>query len=211
MMVDICDVLEYIHCMLIVHRDVKLANVLCERAGDGSVKVVLADFGLAAHVADTDALSTRCGTPGYVAPEMLDPSWDAGFFRDRTAVTKIDMFSFGAMIYAAVVGRNPLIGASKNSTLRRNRRGLLSIPSENGAFQSLSDELQAFLRKLCAIDPSERFSSSEASLHPWLLGDSNKTDFAHADVQECKRGNVSWDVFERAARDSVRGDATPEF
>jgi serine/threonine protein kinase len=201
-MVDVCDVLEYIHCMRIVHRDVKLSNVLCERAGDGSLKVVLADFGLAAHVADMDALSTRCGTPGFVAPEMLQDTWGAGLFRDSGAITKIDMFSFGAMIYAAAVGRNPFAGASKQSTLRRNRRGLLPV---NEAFRSLSEELQAFLRKLCAIHPSERCSSSEASLHPWLLPDPSKTDFDPVEGHE----KLSWEVFEGAAR--ACGEAAPVF
>jgi serine/threonine protein kinase len=206
MMADICDVLEYLHGMLIVHRDIKLSNVLCERAVDGSVKVVLADFGLAAHVADVDALSTRCGTPGYIAPEMLKESWGEGLFQDREAIMKIDMFSFGAMIYAAAVGRNPLVEESKEVTLRRNRRGLLSF--ENAAIRSLSCDLQGLLRKLCAVDPAERCCSSEASLSPWLSAETNQTGSDMVDDRK-RYEKVSWDAFKRAV--TICGQTAPEF
>ena len=44
------------------------------------MKVILADFGLGAHVADVGAISKRCGTPGYTAPEMLQKGWGRGTY-----------------------------------------------------------------------------------------------------------------------------------
>jgi serine/threonine protein kinase len=195
MMTDICNVLVYLHGMLIVHRDIKLSNVLCERADDSSVRVVLADFGLAAHVEDAGAMSKRCGTPGFTAPEMLKKNWGAGLFGDSRAITKVDVFSFGAMIYTAALGSNPFVGSSREVTLRQNKRGLL--PFESAAFRSLSDDLQDLLRSACAIAPSERCSSAEAFLNPWLLGDPD-TGFDYSRDQKSNE-KLSWDLFEEAA------------
>jgi serine/threonine protein kinase len=188
LMADLCSVLAYIHGRLIVHRDIKPSNVLCDRARDGSVRVILADFGLAAHVADVSAISKRCGTPGYTAPEMLQKDWGAGCLEDSTPITKIDMFSFGVMIYTALVGSNPFVGSTQDVSLRQNKLGLL--PFESDAFRNLSDDLQELLRNLCAIAPSERCTSSEASLKPWLYAVCNE--------------KLSWDVFEEAARTCKR-------
>merc|ERR1719305_854724 len=72
---DVCDALTYLHGIPVVHRDIKPSNVFCERAEDGSVKVVLADFGLAANIRDHGKISNRCGTAGFIAPEMLRLDW----------------------------------------------------------------------------------------------------------------------------------------
>ena len=70
----ICDALVYLHRIPAVHRDIKPSNVLCERAEDGSVKLVLADFGLASHALDAENMARRCGTGGFIAPEMFRPA-----------------------------------------------------------------------------------------------------------------------------------------
>jgi serine/threonine protein kinase len=196
-MADICVALDYLHGMLIVHRDVKLSNVLCERAADGSMKVVLADFGLAAHFADASALSRRCGTAGYIAPEVFQKAWASGSFSDREAIPKIDMFSFGAMIYAGIVGRNPFAAESLLSTYRRNSRGL--VPLSSVAVRSLSEDLQGLLRKLCAVDPSARCSSSEAAVNSWFYAQPTGLRSDGLDVRE-RYKKPSWDTFVKVAR-----------
>jgi serine/threonine protein kinase len=167
-MAPICDALRYLHAIPAVHRDIKPSNVLCERAENGSVKVVLADFGLAAYIADRKRLSQRCGTGGFIAPEIFQADWTmTSRTETATNLTKIDVFSFGMMIYATVFGHNPFLGEALSSTYRMNARALLS-------FASMADhsvELQALLSRLCAKDYRHRFSSAEALAHPWLGSD----------------------------------------
>merc|ERR1719440_1351620 len=99
-MVQVCDAMVYLHGILVVHRDIKPSNVLCEPAEDGTVKVVLADFGLAAYVMDTKTISQRCGTGGFIAPEIFQADWATKLSKSTvTNITKIDVFSFGMLMY----------------------------------------------------------------------------------------------------------------
>ena len=62
--------LQHIHEKKIMHRDLKPANILCRKKGE-SYDVVIIDYGLAAFETDNNLLFKRCGSPGYVAPEIL--------------------------------------------------------------------------------------------------------------------------------------------
>merc|ERR1719482_2061520 len=105
-------------------------------------------------------MSSRCGTVGFVAPEMFRLDWDRHLEAEEAVanVTKIDVFSFGMMVYATVFGENPLIDTTQNSTYARNARCLLPLLNMGGR----SDDLQYALHGLCAKNPRERYSSSEA-------------------------------------------------
>ena len=151
--------------------------MLCDRAADGSVQVVLADFGLAAYAMDLKTMSRRCGTGGFIAPEMLSPNWTEHLQAETvTNITKIDVFSFGMLIYTAIFGNNPLVDVTLIST------STLLSPS---IMASRSDELQYLLSGLCAKKPHQRFSTSEALAAPWFSSDLPK---------------VAWAAFEAAAR-----------
>jgi hypothetical protein len=194
-MAPICEALEYLHGLPVVHRDVKPSNVLCDRAADGSLKVVLADFGLAAHIADGKRLSQRCGTGGYIAPELFQQDWPKKWRTETAAdLAKTDMFSFGMLVYATAFGHNPFGENAKNKTYlyRRNARGLLPLANMAGR----SDELQSLLSGLCAKDPRQRLSSSETLLHPWFDSDrgGSSADDGH------KATTVEWAAFEAAAQ-----------
>jgi hypothetical protein len=189
----ICDALGYLHGIPAIHRDIKPGNVLCERAVDGSVKVILADFGIAAYIEDSKRLSQRCGTAGFIAPEILHNNW-ATKWRTETAsnLTKTDMFSFGVLIYTAVFGQTPFVDTSSlSATYRRNAHGLLPLANMEGR----SVELQSLLSGLCAKDPRQRVSSKEALAHPWLDSDRGGSCAG----SERKYSSVEWTAFEEAA------------
>ena len=96
---QVCDALEFLHEKKIVHRDLKPENILYANAApDETIKI--ADFGLARSLAAKgDMMKTACGTPGYVAPEILA---NKGY--DKTAV---DMWSVGVILYILLCGFPP--------------------------------------------------------------------------------------------------------
>ncbi len=80
--------LEYLHQKGIMHRDIKPENLILK--DDNEYEIKLADFGLAEYEDKKELLFKRCGTPGYVAPEVLE---------DKKYDTKVDIFSAGVILY----------------------------------------------------------------------------------------------------------------
>lgn len=80
--------LDYIHTKGFVHRDVKLENLIF--VNEGTLDIKIADFGLSENLSKKKCLFKRCGTPGYVAPEILD---------DQDYTFKCDIFSAGIVLF----------------------------------------------------------------------------------------------------------------
>ena len=87
--------LEYLHAHNVVHRDLKPENlILASKTNDYDLRI--ADFGLASFIKDGQLLKLRCGSPGYVGPELLE---DVGYDK------KVDIFSAGVILYVLLSGR----------------------------------------------------------------------------------------------------------
>ena len=103
--------LNYLHSKGIMHRDLKLENLIL-KDDDNNYDVKLADFGLATLISQNDQLFKRCGTPGYVAPEILN---------DKKYDEKVDIFSAGVILYILLTGASPFPGKSYNEILVKNK------------------------------------------------------------------------------------------
>jgi len=95
---NIIKALRYLHHNNIMHRDIKPENLIL-RTQKSTTNVVFVDFGLATHIHDKNILFFRCGTPGYVAPEVLE--WKDG---DPLYSPKCDIFSAGVIFYLLLTG-----------------------------------------------------------------------------------------------------------
>ena len=151
--------LEYLHSRNVVHRDVKLANVLL----DDNHRTKLCDFGVAASI-DEGERWTLCGTPNYVAPEIVNG--------ETAHDTAVDLWSVGCLAHALLAGCPAPVQAKARAALGGKARVV-----DGDISPSLSPEASAFIRRLLRKDPAERPSASEALRDPFLCDTwGNSTD-----------------------------------
>jgi serine/threonine protein kinase len=196
------DVLLYLYRLRIVHRDIKPDNVLCEKAEDGSIKMCLADFGLASFAEEERKC---CGTRGYIAPEMFAHSNTSFEESDYNLIAedllKGDIFSFGMLICTAAIGRNPLLNGNSKINDDTTNDGTDLIPrgiTEIDAVKRRSIHIQELLKWCTARSPSDRCSIMEAADLAWFHTDIRTVGLG--DVDDDLRGDsVSWVAFEQAS------------
>lgn len=87
-------ILNYLHCNRIIHRDLKPENILLKNHNQNDFDIVLADFGLATFMDQDNILFHHCGTPGFIAPEVLNYSKSLPFYNE-----KCDIYSAGIIFY----------------------------------------------------------------------------------------------------------------
>jgi len=151
---QLCEALQYLHARGIVHRDLKLENLLLKKKGDLEIK--LADFGLS-KLYSGQALQTACGTPFYVAPDVLLGS---GYGPE------VDMWSVGVLLYVLLSGRLPFAADSDAELFRLIIAGKLVWKTPQ--FDAVSAEAKDLIEKLINTNPEKRFSAIQAIAHPWI-------------------------------------------
>ena len=132
---DTCKILLeavwYMHDNNVAHRDLKPENLLLLSENDDSA-VKIADFGFAKKVFEKNSLSTQCGTPGYVAPEILE-----GTPYDERA----DMWSVGVILYILLGGYPPFIESTQRDLFKKIRKGEYEFHEGNFLILSVSYSL----------------------------------------------------------------------
>ncbi|CAD8069420.1 unnamed protein product [Paramecium primaurelia] len=176
LMYNLMKALCHLHSKKCIHRDLKPENLLLKEK-DNDTDIVIADFGLACFL-NEDILFKRCGTPGFVAPEILlykegDPFYDE----------KCDVFSAGVIFYVLLTGRQPFQGTDYKSILRANKN--CEVNYEIKQIQSAPIQLVDLLKKMLYPDPKIRVSSEECLKHPYFKEIFKEQDLI--DVQESLR------------------------
>ncbi|XP_031350443.1 serine/threonine-protein kinase GL21140-like, partial [Photinus pyralis] len=157
MITHLTSALAYLHNLNIVHRDVKPENLLVDMKGSKIKALKLGDFGLACEV--TGPLYTVCGTPTYVAPEILAES---GYG------LKIDVWAAGVILYILLCGYPPF--ASQDNDQEKLFDCILSgqydFPDEY--WQDVSMYAKELIQNMLQLAPELRFSAEDVLDHPWL-------------------------------------------
>ncbi|GJN10682.1 hypothetical protein PR202_ga28797 [Eleusine coracana subsp. coracana] len=153
---------RYCHARGVFHRDIKPENLLLDAAGDLKV----ADFGLGASSSDHQELRhTLCGTPAYVAPEILSKKgYDPG---------KVDVWSCGVVLFVLAAGYLPFNDASLVNMYRKIYAGKFRCPSW------FSPPLRHLVRRILDPNPATRIDADGIMSHPWFCDGATDDDIVH--------------------------------
>ena len=157
---QIIEGIGYIHSKSILHRDIKLDNILLD--GKGNVKI--ADFGVSKTVKQGETMYEQSGTPAYIAPEIIRNEGYRGF--------KADLWSAGVVLFALLFGTVPF----KANNMKDLHQQILQ--ARYNMKEEVSAEAKDLIRGLLNTDPKRRLSVRKVLMHPWLTG----TEFLSTDI-----------------------------
>ncbi|CAN0015061.1 unnamed protein product [Ectocarpus sp. 6 AP-2014] len=145
------------------HRDVKLSNLLYPGPASthGPECVLLADFGMATTAGRDGLVRGRCGTSGYVAPEILKAGKQEGYGMN------VDIFSAGVVLYICLCGFEPFFGVTEKDVIAANREAVFEFPPE--AWDNVSEGAKDLIRQMMEPDPARRITPHEALRHSWIV------------------------------------------
>ena len=159
---NLLQAIQHFHSKAIIHRDLKPENILL--AGNVVTDVKLTDFGFAERVS-SKGLTRCCGTPLYIAPEVLK----AGLFKTGEPYGIVaDLWSLGVIVYILLCGYPPFRGRSTNEQFKAIVKGMYSFP-QNKVWGMISDEAKDFVGNLLVAEPEDRMCADKALQHPWIL------------------------------------------
>jgi len=147
----------YLHQNGVAHRDLKPENLLVGGANEDEIKI--ADFGLSKSfgAGPEGRLETSCGTPDYVAPEVL---------RGEVYDHSVDLWSVGVITYILLCGFPPFWGESQGELFDKILSVSFDFPDPE--WTNVSADAKDFIGHLLVKDPAERFTAKQCLEHPWL-------------------------------------------
>ncbi|XP_063989589.1 phosphorylase b kinase gamma catalytic chain, skeletal muscle/heart isoform isoform X2 [Diachasmimorpha longicaudata] len=149
----------HIHTQGIVHRDLKPENILL----DDNLNVKITDFGFARMLKPGDKLFDLCGTPGYLAPEVLK----CNMFENAEGYGyEVDIWACGVIMFTLLVGCPPFWHRKQMVMLRNIMEGKYSFTSPE--WTDITDAPKDLIRKLLVVEPDKRASIKEALDHPFF-------------------------------------------
>ncbi|GAA48934.1 calcium/calmodulin-dependent protein kinase I, partial [Clonorchis sinensis] len=169
------------HSRGVVHRDLKPENLLYYSQEEDS-KIMISDFGLSQIETNETHMATACGTPGYVAPEVLCVQ------DGKTTYGKeVDCWAIGVIAYILLCGYPPFYDENDHELFRQIRQAEYEFDSPY--WDNISDSAKDFIRHLMEKDPKKRYSCMQALQHPWIASNTALDRDLHPFVSEQLRKN----------------------
>ena len=141
---------EYCHSVNVAHRDLKLENILL----DESNNVKLIDFGFSTCMPADKRTCTFCGTPSYMAPEIIS--------RREYAGPPVDVWALGVLLYAMLCGCFPFKGSCDSDLYRKIQRGVFSVP------EHVEEGPKRLIKKMIQLDPTKRPTAADLLAEDWV-------------------------------------------
>lgn len=154
---QILEGIDYMHKHGVVHRDLKPENLLCSNTSAATASSIkIADFGLSKDL-ETGNLQTSCGTPSYVAPEVLmGGQYDS----------EVDIWSIGVITYVLLCGFTPFYGDNQRQLFERILHAQFDFPSPE--WDDITPAAKDFVKKMLVVNPAQRLTASQALAHQWI-------------------------------------------
>lgn len=157
--VQIAMAIGHLHSKGIIHRDLKLENILIDK--DGYIKII--DFGLAKILQENETTRTLCGTPEYLAPEMIDQQG-----HDKS----VDWWALGILIYEMLIGVTPFYNRNRSVMMSKISKSKIVFPHKTKYNIEYSDEVKDIIWQLLSKKKESRLGSTndidEILEHPWF-------------------------------------------
>ncbi|XP_068174455.1 serine/threonine-protein kinase 33 isoform X2 [Antennarius striatus] len=165
---SLADAVVYLHKRNIIHRDLKLENILVKNHDEddnSKINIKVTDFGLSVQtegVGIDNIMTEACGTLIYMAPEMLS---------GRGYSQWCDVWSVGVIMYMLLCGETPFVSKTRTNLLKEIRNKEFQFAQN--IWNTVSDAAKNLLTCLLKVDPAYRISAHQLLENPWITGDTN--------------------------------------
>eukprot|EP00357_Protocruzia_adherens_P032235 CAMPEP_0115018538 /NCGR_PEP_ID=MMETSP0216-20121206/28876_1 /TAXON_ID=223996 /ORGANISM="Protocruzia adherens, Strain Boccale" /LENGTH=581 /DNA_ID=CAMNT_0002389773 /DNA_START=88 /DNA_END=1830 /DNA_ORIENTATION=- len=151
--IQVISALKYMHQHRVIHRDLKLGNLFLS----DKMEIKIGDFGLATKLEfEGEKKRTICGTPNYIAPEILEGKHGHSY--------EVDIWSLGVIIYTLLIGKPPFETSDVKTTYRRIRMNAYTFPEH----VTISDQAKALITRILHSEPARRPGLDEIMAHEFF-------------------------------------------
>ncbi|XP_037719529.1 calcium/calmodulin-dependent protein kinase type 1 isoform X2 [Drosophila subpulchrella] len=175
---QILEAVDYMHEQGVVHRDLKPENLLYYSPDDDS-KIMISDFGLS-KMEDSGIMATACGTPGYVAPEVL---------AQKPYGKAVDVWSIGVISYILLCGYPPFYDENDANLFAQILKGEFEFDSPY--WDEISESAKHFIKNLMCVSVEMRYTCKQALAHAWISGNEASSRNIHGTVSEQLKKNFA--------------------